>query len=120
MRIWDVDPSKLCNKHLLGLHYEIHAVRGVLLSDNPGGYKNHPEVTRWHGRLLALLDLHEEVAIEMIQREMNHKSPFVCGSKWKETTHGDTKPQPIISIKEQIDLLCERCEDCREEFKGGI
>lgn len=31
MRIWDIHPSLLCRKHLLGEHRELHAIWSILI-----------------------------------------------------------------------------------------
>ena len=33
MRIWDISPNKLCDKHLLGEHRELHAIWVIIDSD---------------------------------------------------------------------------------------
>lgn len=42
MRVWDIPPNELCNRHLVGEHAEIHAVWSVItgrkrLRVTPGG-----------------------------------------------------------------------------------
>lgn len=75
MRIWDIPPEKLCRKHLLGEHNELHAMWNILTQDKTG-YSNHPETKRWKGKLKALFRVHEEIVQEMIARGYNHKSPL--------------------------------------------
>jgi hypothetical protein len=67
-----VDPSELCDQHLLGLHKEIHQEAGTL--------ENHPHgmaIVEGHWRLGQastdrIQDRHDEVAEEMERRGMNH------------------------------------------------
>ncbi len=75
MRIWDVDPALLCRAHLLGEHRELHAAWNVITLDR-AGYRAHPEVTRWRGRLAALFARHEALVDEMRRRGYNHASPL--------------------------------------------
>jgi Pyrimidine dimer DNA glycosylase len=75
MRVWDLDPSLLCRRHLLGEHREIHAVWAILTQDRRG-YRHHPEVRRWEGRLAALRARHETDAAEMARRGYRHASPL--------------------------------------------
>jgi hypothetical protein len=75
MRIWDIPPDKLCRQHLLGEHYELHAMWNVL-TRGKAGYATHPETKRWKGKLKALYRVHEEIVREMIARGYNHKSPL--------------------------------------------
>ena len=73
MRIWDIPPSKLCTKHLLGEHRELHAIWNILIQ-NKSGYSRHPETLRWKGKLAALYQRHEELVNEMISRNYIHKT----------------------------------------------
>ena len=75
MRIWDVDPAVLCRSHLLGEHRELHAAWNVITLDRRG-YRAHPEVTRWRGRLAALYRRHEALVEEMASRGYRHASPL--------------------------------------------
>jgi hypothetical protein len=58
MRIWDLEPRFLCDRHLLGEHRELHAI-WTILTLGRRGYANHPETRRWRGRLAALYARHE-------------------------------------------------------------
>ncbi len=75
MRIWDIPPEKLCRKHLLGEHSELHGIWSILTKEKKG-YSNHPEVKRWEGRLKALYSKHEEIVEEMKNRGYKHNSPL--------------------------------------------
>jgi len=75
MRIWDIPPNLLCNKHLLGEHTELHAIWNIL-TQNKKGYSNHPETKRWKGKLRSLFGVHEEIVQEMLARGYNHRSPL--------------------------------------------
>ena len=75
MRIWDVEPALLCRAHLLGEHRELHAVWAILTQDKRG-YRGHPEVRRWEGRLAALYARHEAEVAEMLGRGYRHASPL--------------------------------------------
>lgn len=102
MRVWDVEPSKLCNRHLLGQHNEIHGLWTVITQDRTG-YRNHPETRRWSGARCALWRAHEETAAEMARRGFNHRSPI------DSDVPGKTElPESITPIEEQIRLLAEK------------
>lgn len=75
MRVWDVSPTILCRKHLLGEHRELHAIY-VILSKDKKGYRNHPETKRWVGKLAALYLRHEKLVEEMGKRGYVHASPL--------------------------------------------
>lgn len=75
MRIWDLDPGALCDRHLLGEHRELHAIWTVLTTGRRG-YARHPETLRWRGRLAALYARHEAEVAEMTHRGFRHASPL--------------------------------------------
>lgn len=73
MRIWDIHPQCLCQKHLLGEHRELHAI-WTILTKNKNGYAKHPETLRWQGKLKALYLRHELLVKEMKKRGYKHLS----------------------------------------------
>lgn len=73
MRIWDLSPSILCRKHLLGEHLELHSIWAVI-TQNKKGYSRHPETLRWVGKLKALYNRHKNLVEEMKNRGYNHHS----------------------------------------------
>ncbi len=75
MRIWDLDPALLCDRHLLGEHREAHAIWSVL-TNGRRGYAHHPETVRWRGRLAALNLRHDAEVEEMTRRGFRHMSPL--------------------------------------------
>lgn len=103
MRVWDVEPKKLCRKHLLGEHREIHALFTILYEDRKG-YRHHPETLRWVGKLPALMHRHDLVVAEMTSRGYGHFSPLPL-------VEGEAvQDQLLISVAEQEELL--RSKDC--------
>lgn len=75
MRIWDLPPERLCRKHLLGEHRELHGLWNILTLGKTG-YSRHPETRRWEGRLAALYARHEALVAEMARRGYQHNSPL--------------------------------------------
>jgi hypothetical protein len=75
MRVWDVEPWRLCRQHLLGEHRELHAV-WTILTQGKRGYALHPETLRWQGRLRALYLRHAALVEEMVRRGYNHGTPL--------------------------------------------
>ena len=73
MRIWDIDPKRLCRNHLLGEHRELHAI-WVIVTKGKKGYSTHPETIRWKGKLKALYLRHDALVNEMKKRGYRHKS----------------------------------------------
>jgi hypothetical protein len=106
MRVWDIPPSELCNRHLVGEHAEIHAVWSVI-TGNKKGYASHPEVERWRGNLSALARRHFQVAAEMSLRGFRHSSPT------RPEVEGDPGPVELIaSVDEQRQILLAKSCDC--------
>ena len=75
MRIWDVDPARLCREHLLGEHRELHGLWNIPTLGRRG-YRAHPETVRWEGKLAALFARHESLVAEMERRGYRHSSPL--------------------------------------------
>ncbi len=108
MRIWDLEPEKLCRQHLLGEHRELHAIWCIITEDKKG-YRNHPEVKRWEEKLCALYHRHEQLMDEMLKRRYRHNSPLdvelAVGKKVQD--------EYVDAISEQLEILKEKCCDCR-------
>ena len=108
MRIWDIEPQRLCKQHLLGEHRELHAIWSILVN-NKKGYSKHPETLRWKGKLKALYLRHEKLVKEMKKRRYNHNSDLdiklACG-KDKQDTY-------IDPIEYQIQVLNSKNCDCK-------
>lgn len=107
MRMWQIAPALLCNKHLLGEHGEIHKHRHNFV-------KQH----RIDGRISPVVQIepasmgtrHDELAAEMTRRGMNHKSPYEQPDisylpEWQQNAK--------VDVATSLADLCERCEDCR-------
>jgi hypothetical protein len=108
MRIWDLPAKKLCQKHLLGEHRELHAIWSIIVN-NKKGYSRHPETLRWKGKLKALFLRHEELVKEMNARGFHHKSPLD-----KNLAKGDDKQNKYVdSIDEQIKILKNKKCKCK-------
>ncbi|MBU0497758.1 MAG: pyrimidine dimer DNA glycosylase/endonuclease V [Candidatus Thermoplasmatota archaeon] len=106
MRIWDISTKKLCNRHLLGEHSELHAIWSIITKDKKG-FANHPETTRWQGKLKALYLRHEKIVQEMKKRGFYHKSPLNGDFAIGQSVQKDL----IDSIEDQISLL--RSKKCK-------
>lgn len=97
MRIWDLPPERLCRKHLLAEHRELHAIYSVI-TNNKKGYSRHPETIRWVGKLPALKKRHELLVIEMGKRKYRHGS--------------SDQDKLINTIREQKKILKNKKCDC--------
>ena len=102
MRMWNVDVKKMCNKHLLGEHVEMHMCVGGL--DRGKSIKGFVE--RGLMEVHNVSKRHDKLAKEMKRRGMNHKSPL----RFKGFKAG--KVDVARSEKE----LMKRCSECRKNF----
>jgi hypothetical protein len=107
MRIWDLDPALLCDRHLLGEHRELHAIWTVLTT-NRTGYARHPETVRWRGRLAALYRRHDAQVTEMSRRGFRHRSPLDP----RLATGATRQTETVDSVQAQRDRLALRCCGC--------
>lgn len=114
MRVWDVPPRELCRAHLLGQHREIHAVWTILTQDKRG-YRAHPEVRRWEGKLAALFARHAATVAEMERRGYRHRSPL------DERLAVDSAEQRerLCSLAEQRRLLRAKACPCGSSRTGS-
>jgi len=106
-RMWGINPEDMCDKHLLGEHKEMHQIAGTI--------ENHP-----HGKAIALghvkkgqldtsliNDRHYELAVEMLNRGMEHDSPI--------DYHDKLGIGEINIFKNRRDLM-DRCDDCAKKI----
>lgn len=108
-----VDPTLLCDKHLLGEHGEIHKH----LPSFRKGYKISGRFNPFiQIQLNAILSRHDELAQEMIKRGMNHKSPLkdIPDLKNIYPDFYDLK----VDVEYSINDLCKRCENCKSRIKN--
>ncbi len=112
MRIWDVDPELLCDRHLLGEHNEAHALWSIIIN-GLRGFSRHPETARWRGKLMALYLRHETDAREMERRGFRHRSPLEKSLATGKSVQDELKDP----IDEQERLLSERDPDCAERIR---
>ena len=80
MRLWyPIKLVELDNKRLLGCHNEILIIGKAIHAITHNikyGFKRHPETLRWVGHTKALAQYHDAIAMEMLNRGFNHKSPW--------------------------------------------
>lgn len=107
MRIWDVPPSELCRKHLLGEHRELHGLWNII-TQGKTGYAKHPETLRWVGKQAALYKRHDALVTEMKARGYGHNTPLdftlAVGQETQETF--------INTIEEQRQILRDKSCTC--------
>jgi len=107
MRIWDIAPDRLCRKHLLGEHRELHAL-WTILTQGKKGYSRHPETLRWTGKLNALYRRHQALILEMERRGYKHRSPL----DRKLATGVSTQSELLESVEIQMDRLKKKTCGC--------
>ena len=107
MRMWMINPKRLCRQHLLGEHNEIHKLVGCLK-------KNKSIVGYIRNGLVELHNIrirHEALVEEMTNRGYRHNSPlhFIPHPEWDVVGRVD-------KIKSLVDLS-DRCPECKERMK---
>lgn len=109
MRIWDVDPKLLCQKHLVAEHRELHGLWNILTKHEcKGGYSKHPETLRWVGKTKALFNRHKTLVEEFNQRGYNHQTPLD-----ERLAVGSVVQNKFINtIAEQKEILKNKDCDC--------
>ena len=103
MRIWDLEPRRLCARHLLGEHRELHGLWNILTLDKRG-YRHHPETLRWVGKLAALYERHERLVAEMSRRGNEHRSPLdrkLARGKRRQDAFVDSVPAQRRILREK-------------------
>jgi len=111
MRIWDVEPIRLCRNHLLGEHRELHAIWEIL-TKNKTGYSKHPETLRWRGKLKALYQRHENLVKEMSRRGYLHHSPL----ELNKATGMSNQIIFIDTYQRQLEILQSKKCECNTKW----
>ena len=107
MRMWNVDPSIMCRKHLLGEHVELHMFVGTINKGNSlAGFKSKGLV-----EIHNIKSRHKELVNEMISRGYNHKSDLV---DFEEKEYG------VVDVDNSYNCLIERCDECRNNIGGEL
>lgn len=109
MRIWDIPPERLCRKHLLAEHRELHGLWNILTKHgSKGGYSHHPETLRWVGKNKALYLRHESLVREFEKRGFKHQTTL----EEELATGSGTQDVLIDSLIRQEDLLKQKPCEC--------
>lgn len=99
MRMWMVNPSAMCRKHLLGEHVELHMLVGAIKHNKSlDGYVEKGLIDTQQ-----ITSRHEYISKEITKRGYKHKSPLVF-------LHNH--PVGKVDIDKSIKDLKERCSDC--------
>lgn len=105
MRMWMVDPVRMCDQHLLGEHVEIHMLAGNLARRRSiSGYMEKGLLEP-----ASMQQRHDDLVAEMSARGFRHASPLeACDSE-----------NPVFSDNARVDRqaalaeLHRRCDKCR-------
>jgi hypothetical protein len=114
--MWMAEPRFMCKKHLLGEHIELHMFAGTLKKQISivGFIKNN---------LLEPLSLnqrHRELAMEMLNRGMNHNSQLNLDlNESLKYLEDDIINYKIDKEKSLIDLI-SRCPDCKNKYNRNM
>lgn len=110
MRMWNVDPKVLCNKHLLGEHVECHMMLGSLKRGR--SVKGH--IDKGQYEIHNLNKRHSELVDEMLVRGMRHTSAIHEEDLLFLYFAGR------VDIDKSLRDLSNRCLQCNENIlKGG-
>lgn len=113
MRMWMIPTYLLCDKHLLGEHGEIHKHRHNFVKRHSISGRISPEV-QIEPASMALR--HDELASEMLERKMNHQSPYEQPDISYLPEH---ERNAKVDIEISLSELVRRCPACRANITGG-
>lgn len=100
MRMWMVDPRKMCDQHLLGEHVELHMLVGTLVRKRSvAGFVANKLIEVHNVRAR-----HQELVVEMTRRGMKHRSPLPTFRARKSGK---------VSVRANLVELARRCAECR-------
>lgn len=101
MRMWNVEVSDMCDKHLLGEHVEMH----MFLGSFKKGRSLLGYLEKGFLELHNIKKRHDEIVEEMKLRLMNHNSDLEDYILWEGG---------YINIEQNIKELSKRCEKCKK------
>lgn len=112
MRMWNVDPSIMCRKHLIGEWHEIF----MIISN----FKNKRKMDGFiKNNLLEPLSIpkrYEELKQEMLNRNYKPMKKLDFNECMLDYL-GELKFSKIDSTK-SLEDLCERCPECKNNLKN--
>ena len=104
MRMWMVNPRRMCRKHLLGEHVEIHMLAGSLVR----GRSIDGFLAKGLLAPSAMQTRHAQLVAEMLRRGYRHASPL--------ETAGLQLPAGKVDRRVSIADLMARCSLCAANF----
>lgn len=111
MRMWMINPELLCNKHLIGEHGEIHKHRHNFIKKHNISGRIYPVVQIEPSSMKVR---HDELAKEMLKRNMNHKSDY----EQPDISYlsDDLRLAKVDTNISKLDLI-QRCEECSKNIR---
>lgn len=113
MRMWMIDPTRLCRKHLLGEHNELHMLTGSILK----GKSLEGFVRNGLLEAHAIAARHEALAAEMLRRGYKHNSPLPAFEDALAAYPEHIRRCTVDVAVAQNDLRA-RCTDCAALLDG--
>lgn len=107
MRMWMINPTLLCDKHLMGEHFEIHKHRHNFVKQHSINGRISPVVMV---EPAAMSTRHDELVQEIIKRGFNHNSPYTLPDLSYLT---DEAKNVRVSRTTSLQELSKRCKACR-------
>lgn len=112
-RMWNVNPTFMCDKHLRGEYHEIHKALG--------GFANHPHgiaLLRGHQKkgnidLSTMSQRYEKLQVEMKNRGFKHDAAII------HTPFLEHGYETQISRKRALEDLWE-CSECRKRIRQNM
>lgn len=106
MRLWMTDPEIMCDKHLMGEHFETHMFYGsIKLKRKMNGFVDNNKL-----EIKSLKKRHDELAKEMIRRGFKHNSEL------KDDLNLSYLDENLINKEidkvESLKDLVSRCLEC--------
>ena len=109
MRMWMVNPAVMCDKHLLGEHVECHMLVGHL--QRKRRITNYIRLNLLQPK--SLQERHDQLASEMKDRGMLHKSPL---PEFDLAYLPEEHRIYTVNIDESLAELTRRCPKCKERL----
>ncbi|SHN61159.1 pyrimidine dimer DNA glycosylase/endonuclease V [Desulfovibrio litoralis] len=98
-RMWGVNPKKMCRKHLLGEHVEMHMLASSI--DTGRSVKGFQDNNCLDAPLIE--ERHNQLADEMLRRGYKHNSPLY---------HQNNLASTPIDVDASYKELIARCREC--------
>ena len=112
MRLWMIDPARLCRVHLLGEHGEIHKHRHNFAKRHSITGRLNPVVQIEPESMQAR---HDALAREMVRRGYKHNSPYIQPDL---SYLPEEERRARVDVSVSVRDLKARCKNCFNK-KGG-